>query len=143
MEYLLRADEEFKGHAQSMILPDGTVAYTDGLSPEQYAKERGFPVRIVHSAELDQLINDFNESMKSEPVEITKDAWWYALEVLPPCKWKTVRGVELFHVSERLTSNLVSWYGRIGENYYTCTQADAIDLELLAEKFAKAEYMET
>lgn len=46
--------------------------------------------------------------------QITEERFWEMLEVLPPCRWDTTsvggRRLEMFHVSERLTGNLVSWF---------------------------------
>ena len=40
MQYLIRTDEPFRGHCESVLNKDGTVGYTDGLTIEQY--------RILH-----------------------------------------------------------------------------------------------
>ena len=53
--------------------------------------------------------------------EINEEKFWYALEVLPPCKWVNNGSSEAFHVSERLTGSLVDWYARVGERYFTKT----------------------
>lgn len=136
--WLIRDDEPFR-HAQSFLLPDGTVAYTDGLTPLQYAADHGFPVRVVTDAQLDDMIAAYEASLITDPVEETEEQWWYALEVLPPCKWRTVRGVELFHISERQTGNLVNWHARLNGKFYTFVDDAARDMGELAEKVAKAQ----
>jgi hypothetical protein len=57
------------------------------------------------------------------PREIDSDRFWQALEVLPPCKWQgmgTAR--ESFHVSERLSGNVVSWYVRYDKRFFEIDQ---------------------
>lgn len=50
--WVVRTDAPFKGCAESVLRPDGTVAYSRGLTPDQYASERGFEVKIVDDAEF-------------------------------------------------------------------------------------------
>lgn len=61
--------------------------------------------------------------------EIDEEKFWFALEVLPPCKWVNNSSSEAFHISERLTGSLVDWYARIGKRYFTKTD----DCTLTAE----------
>jgi hypothetical protein len=138
MQYVLRADEPFKGYVQSVLRPDGTVAYSDGLTLEEYAEAKGFPIRVIDDAELDALIADHTASLVTEPTPESLEAWEYALNVLPPCRWRTVGGVELFHISERLTHDLVSWHGRIGDRCFAFTDRAGADMTALAEKVARA-----
>ncbi|WP_294533381.1 hypothetical protein [uncultured Rhodoblastus sp.] len=100
MQYIVRTDMPFVGNIQSCVLENGTVAYTNGLTPDQYAAERGFPVRIVDDDELDAMTNAYVNSLITEPVEETEADFDYALNVLPPSRWRVVRGVEMFHVVE-------------------------------------------
>lgn len=134
--WLIRTDEPFRGHSQSFILPDGSVAYTDGLTPEQYAAERGFPVKVITDAELDELESEFTASQITEPAEETQAEFWDALEVLPPCRWHTHRGVELFHISERITGRLVSWHAQINGQFFHFVDLDNASSEDLARKVA-------
>ena len=64
------------------------------------------------------------EHFRTPISEITKAQYWYALEVLPPCKWRGVGdSFECFHVSEAITANVVNWYlqtrSESGERFYT------------------------
>ncbi len=132
-KWLVRADEPFCGYALSFLQPDGTVAYTDGLTPEQYATSRGYSVRIITSAEHDALIEQHEASLITGPKEETEEAWYWALECLPPSRWSVINGVELFHVSERIRGDLVSWHARIGDQFWTLTdQATRAPEELAA-----------
>ena len=56
--------------------------------------------------------------VKTAPHVIDRDRFYYMLEVLPPCRWNRGAFIEFFHVSERLTENLVSWFARVDGRYY-------------------------
>lgn len=49
---------------------------------------------------------------------ITEERWIYYLEVLPPCRWERVAGVELFYVSEAYTSNIHTHCARLGDRHF-------------------------
>jgi hypothetical protein len=61
-----------------------------------------------------------------EAVTKCTERFWDALEVLPPCKWGHVEHFEVFHVSERITGNLVDWYASDGESYWHVVEASNI-----------------
>jgi hypothetical protein len=119
--WLIDANEPFRGHVQSVLTPEGTVAYTDGLTVEQYEAERGVKLKKITDAELDALLSEYEAGLVTDPTEETEAQFWYALGVLPPCRWRTVDGVELFHISERLTGDLVSWHAQYDGRFFTFT----------------------
>lgn len=137
MEYLIRDDEPFRGYVQSVLKPDGSVAYTDGWSPARYAREKGFPVRIIGEADLDRLLAEYTASLVTEPTEETEEQWTWALECLPPCKWRTVLGVEMFHISERVSHDIVAWHARIGDRFFTFNDHAGANMDALAAKVAE------
>lgn len=137
MQYLIKEGEPFRGYVQSVLKPDGTVAYTDGMTVAEYAAERG-PVRVIGDEELNSLIEECTVSLVTDPTEETEEQFWYALEVLPPCRWRTVRGIEMFHISERITLDLVSWHARIGGRYFTFNDRAGANMDDLAAKVAGA-----
>jgi len=136
MRFIIRADIPFPGHCQSLLLDNGTVAYTNGLTLEQYAQERGFPVRVVENDELEQLERAHIDSLVTEPCEESKEHFWDALECLPPSKWRTVRGVEMFHICERITGDLVAWHCHVGERYATFNDRAGKPADEIAAKAA-------
>ena len=54
----------------------------------------------------------------TEPREISQEDWYYLLEVLPPCKWVRHSSAESFHISERITHDIVTWAARIADKFY-------------------------
>ena len=117
--YILRTDRPFRGIAESLLLDDGTVAWSGGLTPDQYAKERGFPVEVVDNSEFGRRHKAYIESLVTAPRAETRTEFDYALGVLPPARWRNAGDVEMFHVSERIVSDLVSWHARIGDRCFT------------------------
>jgi len=94
------------------------------------------PGAIVCS--LDQFAAEADELAITEPEPITKKQWWDALEALPPIRWRTVLGVELFQFSERYTGNVTGTYARIGARYWRWYDRDNEPHEQLAHKAGRA-----
>lgn len=86
--------------------------------PEYLALPSKQNSKVVDCETVDKLIKEHEKSLISNFKEIDSERFFYMLEVLPPCKWSNVHGVELFHVSERITGNLVSWFFRKGDQYF-------------------------
>lgn len=63
-----------------------------------------------------QLIYPIYGQMPVKP--ITKDRFHEMLEILPPQRWYRGEQMEWFHMSERLSGDYVSWFARVGGNYY-------------------------
>lgn len=51
---------------------------------------------------------------KMPPKVVTVERFEYMLNVLPPSKWYRGGYVEFFHVCERLSGDIVSWFARVG-----------------------------
>ena len=71
---------------------------------------------------LDEAVPLMEESQKTKYcgawVEITEEEWQDALEVLPPEKWETVRGVNIFRMCEYLTGNITAHYAKLQGKFY-------------------------
>lgn len=136
--YIIRADQPFTGTAQSLVLEGGTVAWSDGLTPEAYAEERGFPIEILDEAEFTRRYNLYVETLRSEPRAETVADHDYALGVLPPSGWKSVGGVEMFYVPERIIANLVSWHVLLGDRAFTFNDHASTPPDEIFDKASKA-----
>ena len=51
--------------------------------------------------------------------EVTEEDWCYSLEVLPPEKWETVRGVDIFRMCEYLTGNITAHFAKLRGKFFT------------------------
>ena len=132
----------FEGRTRSFVKPDGTVGYTKGETPEDYIArveaEEGTRLRIVSDAKLDAMLEEYAASLVTNPTEITEEKYFDALNVLPPCRWRKLGGVETFHVSERLTRDLANWYARVGERFFTFVDLDRATDAHVDDKVMKA-----
>lgn len=138
MQFVIRADKPFSGSVQSVMTPAGKVAYTKGLSLDEYAAECGFPLRVVEDDEFDKLMAAYVASRVTQPVEITAEQYDDMLNVLPPCRWNRINGVESFFVSERITANLVNWYATTGGRYFGFVDKDTCSSDEIATKVRAA-----
>lgn len=85
-------------------------------------------------ARLDQVAAEIEASHITEPQAITADEWMEALEALPPIRWRTVLGVEIFQMSERYSGRVTGTYARIGRSHYRWRDRDNESHERLAHK---------
>jgi hypothetical protein len=84
---------------------------------------------------LDDWIEQNEQRLISEPVEITRETFWEALEVLPPEDWQGGAGGESFLMMEYYSGRITTVYVRIGERY--CMFRDVCSLSHL-KRLAKA-----
>ena len=85
---------------------DGICHYTDKTVAE-YLQELGGNFSCIPLEDaLDQIYGAENANFVDPWEEIDVDMYNYWLEVLPPEKWQTVDGVNLFRLSERLIGNI-------------------------------------
>lgn len=98
---------------------DGAVLQEDGTYKGQYGghtlAEYGESVELWDMNEAWKVHQD---SRLTEPVETTKEDFWYFLEVLFPCSWERHGTSESFHMSEHTTGNITLILVRIGERYF-------------------------
>lgn len=87
-------------------------------SAERLSKYRGEYGENLIVLCLDEAAQRYEDSFKSEPVEITEKDWTYALECLPPVGWKHGDGGESFKMMERTAGNVTAIYVRIGERHF-------------------------
>ena len=55
---------------------------------------------------------DNNKYIDQPATIITAEDYEEKLNVLPPCGWNLYGGIEMFYVSEAITSNIHSWYAK-------------------------------
>ncbi len=86
-----------------------------------------------------------SEILLAKPLtEITEEYWWEMLEVLPPEKWETVMGVEIFRMMEYYTGNVTHHFIRMSHNgrdrffegFFTIDE-DYLNIAAKAQKFAE------
>jgi len=138
--WIIRTDQPFRGHSQSVLLTDGTVAYTSPRQTfDEYKAENGDHFKVIDDATLDALLTAFEASRRTEPTAVTEERYWDALECLPPTKYSKVAGVTLFHICERITGELVDWYAVYNGQHFTLCDFSHADRAEIAARIRKAE----
>ena len=138
VQFLMRTDQPYRGHVEAHLLADETVAYSGGQTVAEYQAIHGYPLRIIEEAELEALSDAFLADCVTAPELIDEERFDDALNCLPPCRWNTVRGVNMFHISERITHNLVNWYAKLNGQYWRFVDFDNRPGDELAAKVAAA-----
>ena len=100
---------------------------------EQYWLDDNFECVLGNWDTFHEMNNSFNETMITSIKVISEERFTDMLEVLPPCKWNTQNRIERFHVSERITGDLVSWFFRVGTQYYECVDYSSLTWEKTSE----------
>jgi len=150
MEKAYLITEPFNGVIESSItINDQGVSYVDysgslhndngdNLTLADYMIRVNPLVKVVNDKELDQLLQDYEDSLVTEPKRIDQERFNDMLDVLPPCRWHSCGGFEVFHVSERYTGELVSWFGHTGDHYFEFMDYSYSKDEHLNAKLSKA-----
>ena len=69
--------------------------------------------------------------------EITEEIWCDALNCLPPEKWKTVNGVEIFRLCEYYTDNITTHYASLRGRFFKAMRRTSDSYAELAEQIFK------
>lgn len=145
LQYIIDPNEPFRGHCQS-VTKDGLVLYSGylygkelgiadrNLTFDEYKAATGnFTLKTISEAEFWVMFDEYNKSLKTLPQEITEEEYYDLFECLPPCRYFGEAGITFFHVSERLTANLVTWCAEKGRRFYSFTQDAGISKEELVK----------
>tara|TARA_Y100000310_G_scaffold43727_1_gene40755 strand:- start:130 stop:552 length:423 start_codon:yes stop_codon:yes gene_type:complete len=138
MKWIIRADTPYRGNVLSLMRPNGTVEFTNGLTLAGYEKARGYPMRLIDDAELAALDAAYTADRVTAPLEIEADRFDEMLNVLPPSRWHRAGAFEVFHVSERISHNLVNWFAAKGEKYWEFIDRDNVPSDEIACKLLLA-----
>lgn len=122
---------------QSVVYTDKAgvdrVGYVDKTVDEYLAENPG--MLCIAFDEAMKRMDEAQEKIYIKPwQEITEEQWLDNLEVLPPEKWKTVNGVELFRMSEYTTGNITAHYARLGDRYFSASRRTTDNYETLAQE---------
>jgi hypothetical protein len=124
-------------HAAILIAGIWCVEYTNETL-DQYKTNRPSQnfSELYAWEEYEQIMSDHDRKCLIDPIakKVDEERYWYMLNVLPPARWHTTQGIELFHLSERLTGNIVSWIARFHNSYFEFAHyANATDETLIAK----------
>lgn len=113
----------------------GIIGMYSGMSLQKMAEQYG-QIAVTSAKEFSRMED---EAHTTAPVEIEQQAYWDALECLPPVLWGNYRGMESFRFSERYCGNITTIFAISPDRRYWRFQ-DRIDLpiEALYEKVMRA-----
>lgn len=137
MKYIIRTDEPFRGVCENVYYEGKDYVPYTKMNLQEYFESHDNKLRLVDEDEFQDMMKDYLDSRKTLPKEITEENYWDALEVLPPCKWKSVDGIESFHVSEHIQADLVNWYAKTGDKFFTFVDSCYLDCDGIKEKMEK------
>jgi hypothetical protein len=126
------------GEGETLKSPFTGELFFDLLARWNGKREAGSPEFQIMT--LDAALPLMEEAQKSKYCgnwqEITEEDWYDALEVLPPEKWETVRGVNIFRMSEYLAGNITAHYAKLRGKYFTRNCSTSETYQELAEQVA-------
>lgn len=85
--------------------PYTIVEYLEHLGDGYVCIEFKDALKMITEAETTKYVKPW--------IEIDEDRWDEMLNVLPPMRWRTVRGIEFFQMSEMLTGDLTGTFAKI------------------------------
>ena len=93
----------------------------DGLSQCYKQTYEQILERYPHAVIMpfDEAYDKYVDSAVTSPKEITKEDFWYFLEVFPPCSWQRQHDSESFYMSEFTNGNVTKHLVRVGERYFS------------------------
>jgi len=101
-------------------------------TPESELLKKGYETIPFKEAMIQ--LERLNDDICKEWMEIDKETYWEALECLPPEKWLTVEGVNLFRMCEYYTSNITAHYAKCQGRYFTAHRRTSCKYETLASE---------
>jgi hypothetical protein len=129
------------------------VAYTGGLTPEEYLAQLNFnrpfdeakkefktpEFQLMTYEEAAALMSVAQDSKYKvgEYSEIKEELYDEMLNILPPCKWQTVNGVNIFYMSEMMTDNITNFFCRSGGKFFCGYDRTSTPYAKIAEKVKK------
>ena len=142
-KYFYHLDNNNYMSSYSAILVNGVwcVEYTNETLEDYKAHhpDQNFS-QLYPWEEFEVILSDYDKKRLIDPPakEVDESRYWDMLYVLPPCRWHHCRGIELFHLSERITGNIVSWIAGLNGKYYEFAHYENASDEELAAKVLEA-----
>ena len=122
--YIIDPTEKFSGSVQNTITVNDEgewyADYSSGQTWEEYKAESGREhLKVIEADEMEKLYNGYVQSLITTFTEIDEETYDRMLNCLPPQRWHTYRGVNIFYISEAYYANIHACYTRVNEKYYT------------------------
>ena len=83
---------------------------------EYYTESLNIKYELMTFSEFDHMQREFY--LKKPLYEVSAETYDDMLNVLPPLKWCTIQGIEMFCMSEVYTGTFTTQYAKVGDKYY-------------------------
>lgn len=133
--------EKHKTNIMPVVIDEGVNS--DGQIVGRYCGETIEKMRLryptVVLGDFDTVVLEQENMTRTEPISITEEQFWDALECLPPLDWQHTGSIgESFKLVERTRGRMTSIYARIGTCYWSFTDADNMPHNQIMEKVRAA-----
>ena len=116
---------------------NGKTEYSHETLEEVRTRKNDSSIIIIGEAALDDSLEKLvKETYIDEKAKyIDEERYDYLLNCLPPCKWHSYLSVSYFHMSERLTHDVVTWVAKSGDTYVEFNHFSTASDNELNQKF--------
>lgn len=122
------------------------ITDADGIQRLQYSRETVADFMTANPDAKLMTLDDAVDLIQAEQIkrfctgikEITAERFWEMLEVLPPAKWRNDGNMEIFHNPEHIVADLVDWFIRVNDRYFTVCLNSTTDRQLILSMAAAA-----
>lgn len=88
---------------------------------------------------IDHYMAVHNAALRTDPRETTEEAYFEALDCLPPLDWTRAKGVESFKMEERFSANMTTIYAKHAGRYWSFMDCDDLSADEIADKILACE----
>jgi len=127
--------KEGEMNIQTFINSEGKPAYCKDITLEAYLAEKGPEYKVISwNDAIDKITEVQNIKLIKPFVEISEDQYWDYLECLPPEKWQTIKGVQIFRMSEYSAGNITQHCAKYKDRYFAANRRTSIDYADIAKE---------
>lgn len=112
------------------IIAEKPESDSDGFFTKQLENAKKREYKVVTWNEYETLKRK-RYIVDGEIKEVTAEQFNNALDVLPPLKWCTIDGIEMFCISEMTDGTYTAQYARTPDGKYYCATVDVMDKSTL------------
>ena len=122
------------------VNPETLKGQYSSLSLEEIRQEHPAAICIEGDDAFERIARINHERLIAPKARtISEDDWMDALCCLPPCRYGSTSGITHFHISERLTGNIVAWFTKDRNgNCVRFNDLASIPLERVVERHGEA-----
>ena len=133
-KYIIDTAKPFRGVIQTVVNPDGFVAYTSPKMTEAEYLEKNPAYKVINESEFDSLMVKFLDELQTPFVEITEDRFDNMLNVLPPMRWTRITDGQFFFICEADYGNIHMLYVEYKGKFYSAPRPRTMKTEEIVKQ---------